>query len=191
MQYLRVGDTNCLMFFDSGANAHLIDGQLARHEELQLILNKGGGLIMTEYGSFQFNLGPREDGKYHEITAVGMENVTAGFRKYNLKEIAQDFRNTASPTEMEYILPATVGGTKVHLLLGIKNTRIQPVLIRVLPSGVGVYLSPFKDVWGSRIIIAGPNKVFTQANREEQRDSNHSVYSLDIREQLIKLSDYE
>ena len=79
---------------------------------------------------------------------------------------------------------------KVHLLLRIKNTRIQPVLIRVLPSGVGVYLSPFKDVWGSRIIFAGPNKVFTQAKREQQRDLNHAVYSLDIREQLRKSSDY-
>ena len=93
---------------------------------------------------------------------------------------------------MEYILPETLRGTKVHLLLGIKNTRIQPVLIRVLPSGVGVYLSPFKDVWGSRIIFAGQNKVFTQANREQQRDSNHAVYSLliDIREQLMKSRDY-
>ena len=59
---------------------------------------------------------------------------------------------------MDYVLPETVGGTEVHLLLGIKNTRIQPVLIRVLPSGMGVYLSPFKDVWGSRIIFAGPSK---------------------------------
>ena len=85
MQNLRVGDSNCLTFFDSEANAHLIDGQLARREELQLISSKpialeviGGGSIRTEYGSFWFNLGPGEDGKYHEITAVGMKNVTAG-----------------------------------------------------------------------------------------------------------------
>ena len=71
---------------------------------------------MTEYGSFQFNLGPGEDGKYHKIMAVGMENVTAGFGEYNLKEIAQEFRDTASPTELEYILPETVGGNKVYLL---------------------------------------------------------------------------
>ena len=37
MQNLRVGDSNCWTFFDSGANAHLKDGQLARQEELQLI----------------------------------------------------------------------------------------------------------------------------------------------------------
>ena len=82
-----------------------------------------------------------------------MENVTDGFGEYNLKEIIQEYKETASLTELEYVLPETVGKTKVHLLLGIKNTRIQPTLLRVLPSGVGVYLSPFKDVWGSRIIL--------------------------------------
>ena len=73
-------------------------------------------------------------------------------------------------TEKSYILPKTVGGTKVHLLLGVKNTRTQPVLIKVLPSGVGEYLSPFKDVCGSRTIFAGQSKVFTQANKDQQRE---------------------
>ena len=40
MQNLRVEDSNCITFFDSGENAHLIDGQLARNKELQLISNK-------------------------------------------------------------------------------------------------------------------------------------------------------
>ena len=47
-----------------------------------------------------------------------MKKVTAGFGEYNLKEIAQEFRDSASPTELEYVLPETVGGTKV--LFGIK-----------------------------------------------------------------------
>ena len=82
---------SCLTFFDSGANALLINGQLSEKENLQLISSKstalgviGGGSIMTEYGNFRFNLGPGEDKNYHEITAVGMRNVTAGFRKYDL-----------------------------------------------------------------------------------------------------------
>ena len=72
MQNLRIEDSNCLKFFDSGANAHLINGELARQEELQLIPSKSialgviaGGSIRMEYGSFRLNLGPREDGKYH------------------------------------------------------------------------------------------------------------------------------
>ena len=97
MQNLRVGDSNCLTFYDSGTNTHLIDGQWARLEEFQLISNnsialglKGGGSIRTEYGSFRFNLGPGEDGKYHEITAIGME-VTSGFGKYDLQEVIKEY----------------------------------------------------------------------------------------------------
>ena len=71
-----------------------------------------------------------------------------------------------------------MGGTKVHLLLGLKNTRVQSLLLRVLSSGVGFYLSPFKDLWGSRIIFAGPSKFFTQANKDQQRETIHAVYSI-------------
>ena len=192
MQNLRVGDSNCLTFFDSGANTHLIDRQLARQEELQLTTSKaialgvtGGGSIKTEYGSFRFNLGQGEDGKYHEITAVGMEKVTSGFGEYNLEEVIREYKEFASGCELEYVLAESVGGTKVHLLLGIKNTRIQPTLLKVLPSGVGVYLSPFKDIWDSRIIFAGPNKVFTKTKKEQLRDSNHEMYTFEASEGLV------
>ena len=63
----------------------------------------------------------------------------------------------------------------MHLLLGIRNTKIQPVLIKVLPSGVGVYLSPFKDMEGSRIIYAGPSKCFTRTDDDLNREWNHAV----------------
>ena len=66
----------------------------------------------------------------------------------------------------------------VHLLLGVKNTGIQTFLLRVLSSGIGVYLSPFKDVWGSRIIFAGPSKFFTWANKEQQKETVHTIYSV-------------
>ena len=52
-----------------------------------------------------------------------MESITARFGEYNLKEIAKEFKATAS-----------------------------------------------------RIIFAGPSKIFTQANREQQRELNHAVY---------------
>ena len=41
-----------------------------------------------------------------------------------------------------------------------------------------MYLSPFKDVWGPRIIFAGPSRFFTQANKEQQRETVHVVYSI-------------
>ena len=99
MQNWRIGNSDCLTFFDSRANAHLIDGQLAEKENLQLMSSRstalgmiGGRSIMTVYSNFRFNLGPGEDKSYHKITAFGMRNVTAGFGKYNLEEIGQKFR---------------------------------------------------------------------------------------------------
>ena len=70
---------------------------------------------MTEFDNFRFNLGPGEDKIYHEITAVGVKNDRADFGKYELEEIGQEFISTANATEKKYILPKTVGVTKVHL----------------------------------------------------------------------------
>ena len=56
MENLRVGNSNCLTFFDSGANAHLIDGQMARQEDLQLISNKSVALIIIGGGSIRLSM---------------------------------------------------------------------------------------------------------------------------------------
>ena len=58
-----------------------------------------------------------------------------------------------------------MGGSEVHLLLGIKNTNLDPVWIKTLPSCVAVYQSIFKDIWGSDFILAGPHKTFTNGNK--------------------------
>ena len=74
MQNLRIGNSDCLTFFDSGAKTHLVDGQLAEKEKLQLISSNstalgviGGGTVMTEYGNFRFNLGSGEDKIYLDL----------------------------------------------------------------------------------------------------------------------------
>ena len=63
--------------------------------------------------------------KYHEITAVGMNEITNEFHKYDLKEINREYLKYTNEDERKKILPKTVGGSKVHLLLDIKNTRIN------------------------------------------------------------------
>ena len=106
MQNLRVGDSICLTFFDSGANTHLIDGQLSRSEELQLISSKaialgviGGSRSWLSTEAFDSTWD--QDGKYHKITAVGMDNVTSGFGEYNLEEVIQEYKETTSSIESE------------------------------------------------------------------------------------------
>ena len=124
----------------------------------------GGSKVRSNHGTFRFNLGPGERGEYHEVVCVGMDDVTGGFGTYDLKEICQEYMDQAEDEEKVLALPEKVGGSKVHLLLGIKNTNLDPVLIKVLPSGVAVYLSLFKDVYGSRLIFAGPHRSFTKGD---------------------------
>ena len=167
MQTIKIGGSEVLVFFDRGANVHIIDGLLAEKEGLQKVSNTpnaltvvGGDKIYSDHGTFRFNLGPGDNDEYHEIVCIGMNDVTAGFGSYSLSEITREYREHAEPEEKNEVLPEKVGGSKVQLLLGIKNTKLDPVLLKILPSGVAVYRSPFKDVFGSRVIFRGPHKSF-------------------------------
>ena len=84
---------------------------------------------------------------------------------------------------MQYTPSKIRGGGKVNLLIGIKNTNLVPILIKTLNSGVGVYKSPFKDIFGSRIIFAGPHASFTRGNRGIQEEVSHAVFHINRRQE--------
>ena len=94
-----------------------------------------------------------------------MDSVTARFNKSDLSTICSEFLSSLDSIQDVPLLPKYVGGSDAHLLIGIKNTCLDPTLIKILPSGVGVYRSAFRDIWGSNLIFAGPHKTFTNANR--------------------------
>ena len=118
----------------------------------------GGNKVKSNHGTFMFNLGPGDNEEFHEIVCIGMSDVTAGFGSYDISEIREEYIDQAEPMEKDVLLPERVGGSKVQLLLGIKNTNLDPVLVKILPSGVAIYRSSFK----SRMIFAGPHKSFTK-----------------------------
>ena len=102
-----------------------------------------------------------------------MDSVTARFNKSDLSEIRSEFLSSLESTQDVPLLPKYVGGSDAHLLIGIKNTCLDPTLIKILPSGVGVYRSAFRDIWGFNLIFAGPHKTFTSANRVDS--VNYSI----------------
>ena len=57
-------------------------------------------------------------------------------------------------------LPEYTGGGQVGLLVGLQDISLDPVLIGILPFGLGVYQCPFVDVWGSSLAFAGPHPSF-------------------------------
>ena len=190
MQELLIGNSECLAFFDGGSNTHLMEGKLAIREGLQVISEKpniisvvGGSQITTNFGTYRFNLGPGDNGEFHELVCLGMEKVSGRFEEYNLEEICEEYKENGG-TETE--LPKKVGGSRVQLLIGIKNTNLTPVLLEILPSGVGVFRSPFKDKYGSRIIFAGPHPAFTKGSRTLENEVAIAVFSIREQRELME-----
>ena len=182
MQTIKIGSIEALVFFDRGANIHIIGGSLAEKEGLQKVSSSptsltvvGRNKVRSNHGTFRFNLGLGGKGEFHKVVCIGMDNVTEGFGSYDLSEICQEYREQAEENEKNDVLPQKVGGSKVHLLLGIKNTNLDPVLVKVLPPGLAVYMSPFKDIFGSRRIFAGPYKSFTKADNGKKSEMSNAV----------------
>ena len=185
MQILKIGNSEVLAFFDSGANVNLIDGDLATWENLQCISEKptslpvvGGNQIKTEYGQYKFSLGPSPENEFHTLTCLGMDSVTNEFCKYDLSEIVHEFRSKSTKSDKYAPLPPYAAGTSIKLLIGIKNNKLDPTLVVVLPSGIGVYKSPFVDIFGSNIIFARPHTAFTKGNQTLDSHVSHAIFKL-------------
>ena len=143
MQTLRIGSSNVLTFLDSGLNAYLIDKQIAKTEGLLKISEwptsisvVGGGHIISSRSSYQFNLGPGANGEFFKMNCIGMDAVTTKFNEYDLTEIGKEYRKSLGSGQQDVILPTKIGGSKVHLLIGIKNANLNPVLEKVLESSL-------------------------------------------------------
>ena len=86
-----------------------------------------GGNLKTKYGNYQFNLGPGINREFYEISCVVMNSVTSKFNKYDLSDICAEYTSLSDPNQSVPPLPKYVGGSEVHLLLGIKNTNLDPI----------------------------------------------------------------
>ena len=129
-------------------------------------------------GKFRFNLGPTETGVYHELKCQGISSVTSRFERYDLSEINAEYRSNKIHPYKGEPLPEYAAGDEVKLLIGIKNNHLNPTLITILPSGVGVYKSPFVDIFGSRLIYAGPHSSFSRANSNLSKDLSHAIFHM-------------
>ena len=83
MQTLCIQGSPVLTMYDSGANQHLIKGSFAEEAKIKVVKAKAstigvvsGHKISTEYGNYKMFLGPTEKGKYHEIIASGIQDIT-------------------------------------------------------------------------------------------------------------------
>ena len=89
LQWIRIGSSPVLVFYDRGASLNLIQGDIAEREGLPLVcdspgkLRVAGGLeIDTVYGVYKVSLGPNTDGEYTEITCRGLPVLTEQFSEH-------------------------------------------------------------------------------------------------------------
>ena len=182
MQILNIGGHNILTLHDRGANQHLIDGPTAEklgikvHSQEQATVGViSGNKIWTGYGMYELYLGPTVDGKFYQLTCQGMKSITAGFPKYNLEEVNKEALEYAD-IHPSTPLPSYVGGDSIKLLIGLKNPELEPVCVLSLPSGIGLFKSVFKDIFGSVYCFGGPNRIVSDVHKKFSGNVNH-IYS--------------
>jgi len=177
MQHIKIGHRTLLVLYDSGSNAHLIEGAVAEDLRLDVITDEmvpiggvGAKATWSQYGTYQLTLGPDIHGQLHQLDVQGMSVITKTIPEADLEPLWQPTRKAVGP---DCHLPLTVGGTPVSLLIGIKSTALSPKLITLLPSGLGVYESAITDIAGSNICFGGPHQIFSEAYRKVGRMFNH------------------
>ena len=84
MQTLRIKNQEVLVFYDSGSNGHLVDGQMAENLDLDILTEEnvpvggiGGKVTWSEYGMYSLTLGPDVNGECHELELQGMAKLTS------------------------------------------------------------------------------------------------------------------
>ena len=179
MQQLCISGETVLAFYDSGSNAHLIEGELAESAGFPVLDDRcvrigvvGGGDIWSEYGSYSCYLGPDANRRYHEIECQGLARITSTFPEFDLTPIAKEAACVMGRgRDIQY--PTFLGGERVKLLIGVKSTRLAPVLQHCLPGGLGIYQSALPDVHGSTVCYGGPHEVFTRGYAKAGMNANH------------------
>jgi hypothetical protein len=86
MQILNIANEPVLTFFDTGSNAHLVDGAFAERAGFQVLDDSctrigviGGEYIWSEYGVYSCILGPDVNDRYHEVECQGLAKITSAF----------------------------------------------------------------------------------------------------------------
>ena len=179
MQWLRIGGEDVLTFFDSGANTHLVEGELAEKVGFTVLSDRcvpigtvGGGEMWSEYGQYACILGPDCEGVLHELECQGISRISRPFPEFDLRPLHHDSM-LAFHDGPQLCFPPSIGGDRVRLLLGVKSLGIAPRLQCVLPNGLGIFVSALTDVHGSNVCYGGTHWIFSQGYARAGVDSNH------------------
>ena len=139
-----------------------LPGCSARAERIAVA---GGGQVLTQYGSYKSLLPLPNSGSKKELQCQGMQSIMGPIKRYPFQEVQQELRNVKG--RFEAPLPEYTRGGEVSVLIGLQDISLDPVILGILPSGLGIYQCPFVDVWGSNIAFTGPHPSFQAPQPQE------------------------
>ena len=181
MQMLHLKGQTVLCFYDSGAQLSLIKTSVARALKLPMVdrsglylVGAGNKITATSDGTYELVLGQGPNGEIYKFRASGMPELTSDIAQYNWTSVHDEVRTYGAQVALKQqlpagsrlalhpdeILPHTVGGTQVELLIGLKLPALQPVNLFNLPGGLSVARGVLCDVNGSRIMFGGVHNQF-------------------------------
>jgi hypothetical protein len=179
MQQLSIGGEDVLTFYDSGANIHLVEGELAERVGFTVLNDRcvsigvvGGGQVWSEYGQYSCVLGPDTDRKLHLVELQGLARISAYVPEFDLTPLQSEASSTFRDGNRLWY-PKSIGGDRVKLLLGIRSTSLAPKLHASLPNGLGIYISALVDIYGSNICYGGTHEIFTKGYAKAGLSASH------------------
>ena len=75
-------------------------------------------------------------------------------------------------------LPHHVGG-ETDIMIGIKYLKYFPERVFQLPNGLTIYKSMFRNSDGSRGVIGGPHRIFTEIERQQSNYASMEQYCVE------------
>ena len=179
MQWLKIGGEDVLTFCDSGANTHLVEGELAEKVGFTVLSDRcvsvgtvGGGEVWSDYGQYACILGPDCECVSHELECQWISRISRRFPEFDLRPLHHDSM-LAFHDGPQLCFPPSIGGDRVRLLLGVKSLAIAPRLQCVLPNGLGIFVSALTDVHGSNVCYGGTHWIFSQGYARAGVDSSY------------------
>ena len=125
----------------------------------------GNSQVKTKHGIYQVKL-PLFNGNEATLSGVCLDQITVKFPNYPIRGRVEDniikgYKVNGGDSRELPKLPKSVGG-HTDFMIGIKYLRYYPEKVFQLPSGLSIHRSWFKNADGTRGVIGGPHRVFTE-----------------------------
>ena len=183
LQNIQVEGNEFVIFYDNGCSQFAcqydsiqrIGARAKRTVKGPLNLGGVGGTVATaRHGEYEVSL-PLFNGENVKFTGLCLDQITQKFPVYPLQGVIEDDISRAhsltNDTRQLPKLPVTVGGLHTSFMIGMKFKKYFPTEIFMMPSGLTILKSQFRNPDGSRGVICGPHRLI----KEVESSANLSV----------------